>query len=444
MGRNRRKRNNKDEKIMKDPWKIIQELEADNSRLKKEAIIRRESDADNDVFFEGVCMALDGFRTYGVKQVPKSTKDGGGMTWLEFKELVRQLEHREATGNTAKQMVQQACDESNKDQWNDWYRRILIKDLRCGVTHKTVNKHSTMKVPVFECMLADDSKKHEKKMVGEVLVEPKLDGVRVVAILDVDKDEVKMYSRNGKELYNFPKIVAQLDSMLDQMPESMVFDGEVMSDDFQTLMREIHRKEGAKTDDAILNVFDCLPLIDFMDGGCGLTISKRKQMLEDFEYPENIRLVEYVKMNLSDEDGQKQFADYNKLCIDKGYEGIMVKPIIGSYECKRSSLWLKVKPFIEVSLTVKDVEEGTGRNAGKLGALIVEGTDGGKFIKTNVGSGLTDADRDTFWKAKSKLIGQVVEVRADQITQNQDVTDEWSLRFPRFLRFRGFEVGEKL
>ena len=149
MGRNRRKRNNEDEKIMKDPWKIIQELEADNSRLQKEAIIRRESDADNDVFFEGVCMALDGFRTYGVKQVPKSTKDGGGMTWLEFKKLVRQLEHRIATGNTAKQMVQQACDESNKDQWNDWYRRILIKDLRCGVTHKTINKHSTMKVPVF-------------------------------------------------------------------------------------------------------------------------------------------------------------------------------------------------------------------------------------------------------------------------------------------------------
>ena len=325
---------------MNNPWDIIKELEADNSRLKKEAIIRRESDADNDVFFEGVCMALDGFRTYGVKQVPKSTKDGGGMTWLEFKELVRQLEHREATGNTAKQMVQQACDESNKDQWNDWYRRILIKDLRCGVTHKTINKHSTMKVPVFECMLADDSKKHEKKLIGEVLVEPKLDGVRVVAIVDVDKDEVKMYSRNGKELYNFPKIVAQLDSMLDQMPESLVLDGEVMSDDFQTLMREIHRKEGAKTDDAILNVFDCLPLIDFMGGGCGLTITKRKQMLEDFEYPENIRLVEYVKMNLSDEDGQKQFADYNKLCIDKGYEGIMVKPV--SY----THLTLPTTPYV--------------------------------------------------------------------------------------------------
>ena len=42
------------------------------------------------------------------------------------------------------------------------------------------------------------------------------------------------------------------------------------------------------------------------------------------------------------------------------------------------------------------------------------------------------------------MIGQIVEVRADAITQNQDTTNEWSLRFPRFLRFRGFEIGEKL
>ena len=96
---------------MNNPWDIIKELEADNSRLKKEAIIRRESDADNDVFFEGVCMALDGFRTYGVKQVPKSTKDGGGLTWMEFKELVRQLEHREATGNTCLLYTSDAADE---------------------------------------------------------------------------------------------------------------------------------------------------------------------------------------------------------------------------------------------------------------------------------------------------------------------------------------------
>jgi DNA ligase-1 len=426
------------------PWKIIQELESDNSRLKKEAIIRRESDAENIRFFNGVGACLDGFRTFGIQKVPTSKKDGPGITQTEFDDVLKQMEERQLTGDSMRGMVQDLCDRSKMEEWNDWYRRILIKDLRCGVTHKTINKHSTMKVPVFECMLADDSKKHEKKMVGEVIVEPKLDGVRVITICDVDKDEVKMFSRNGKELNNFPKILEQFDSMLDQMSESMVFDGEVMSDDFQTLMREIHRKGGAKTDDAILNLFDCMPLEDFKAGGSNNTLGQRKEWLDGYEYGPNISKVEVVKMDLSDDDGQKQFADYNKLCIDKGFEGIMVKPITGIYECKRSSLWLKVKPFIEVSLTVTNTEEGTGRNAGKLGALIVEGTDGGKFIKTNVGSGLSDTDREEFWKAKDKLIGQVVEVRADAITQNQNATDEYSLRFPRFLRFRGFVPGEKM
>ena len=429
---------------MMKPWKIIQELESDNSRLKKEAIIRRESDAENIRFFNGVGMALDGFRTFGVQKVPVAKKDGPGITQSDFDDIVRSLESRSLTGNAMRDSIQVLCDSSKVEEWNDWYRRILIKDLRCGVTHKTVNKHSSMKVPVFECMLADDSKKHEKKMTGTVYVEPKLDGVRVITICDVDKDEVKMFSRNGKELNNFPKILEQFDSMMDQMGESMVFDGEVMSDDFQTLMREIHRKGGAKTDDAVLNVFDCLPLDYFKMGEYEMTLAKRKQILDDFNFGPNISRVEYVMMDLDDDDGQKQFADYNKLCIDKGFEGIMVKPITGSYECKRSSLWLKVKPFIEVSLTVIDTEEGTGRNVGKLGALIVEGTDDGKFIKTNVGSGLSDTDREEFWTAKDKLIGQVVEVRADAITQNQNATDEWSLRFPRFLRFRGFDKGEKL
>ena len=433
------------------PWKIIQELEADNSRLVKEKIIRRESDAKNKEFFEGVEMALDSLRTFGLKQVPKATDDGqkGGLSWQAFLYTVVKLERRELTGNDMRKKIDELCSLASKEQWNDWYRRILIKDLRCGVTHKTINKHSQYKVPVFECMLATDSVKHEKKMVGNVIVEPKLDGVRVVVICDVDKDEVKLFSRNGKELSNFPEINKTFDDMLDQMSESMVFDGEVMSDDFQTLMREIHRKSGAKTQDAKLNLFDCLPLTEFKNGGSNSVndaILKRKEMLESFKFhlKSNIHLVEYVKMNLSDEDGQKQFADYNKMCIDRGFEGIMVKPVNGVYECKRSTLWLKVKPFIEVSLTVKDTEEGTGRNAGKLGALIVEGKDGGKFIKTNVGSGLSDEDREVYWKDKDKLIGQVVEVRADQITQNQNAKDEWSLRFPRFLRFRGFKVGEKL
>ena len=91
---------------------------------------------------------------------------------------------------------------------------------------------------------------------------------------------------------------------------------------------------------------------------------------------------------------------------------------------------------------VKDVEEGTGRNVGRLGALVCEGDDDSRHIRVNVGSGFSDSDRDTFWNSRNAVLGKLVEVRADAITQNQD--GSYSLRFPRFLHFRGFVDGEKI
>jgi DNA ligase-1 len=132
----------------------------------------------------------------------------------------------------------------------------------------------------------------------------------------------------------------------------------------------------------------------------------------------------------------------NTQAVAGGYEGIMIKDPAAVYECKRSVAWLKLKPFIEVSLTVTAVEEGTGRNVGKLGALVCSGQDDGRDIVVNVGSGFSDADRDAYWTHRDEVLGHVAEVRADAVTQNQDGT--YSLRFPRFLRFRGFVAGEKL
>jgi len=424
------------------PYEIIKELESDNSRKFKESVIAREDKNNNTELFEGVSMAMDKLRTYGLKQVPESQQDGPGLEWDTFLETTNQLELRTLTGNAARDKIDYLIGLATRDEWNHWYRRILIKDLRCGVTEKTINKFSKIKVPVFECMLADDSKKHESKLKGQVFVEPKLDGVRVIAICDTKKDEVVLMSRNGKELVNFPHINTQLYHLLGELDQSWVFDGEIMSADFQSLMKQIHRKGDAQTEDAILNLFDCMPLHMFQQGGCTEPLTKRKEWLESFQFGPNFQIIESVPFDLDKE--YDRFMDYNRSCIDKGYEGIMIKPQNGVYECKRSSLWLKVKPFIEVSLTVVAVEEGTGRNSGKLGALIVEGTDNGKFIRTNVGSGLTDEDRESFWKDTEKLIGQIVEVRADAVTQNQDAVDEYSLRFPRFLRFRGFEKNEKL
>ena len=440
------------------PQDIIAKLEADNSRLAKEKILLDAMNEGLDEFFEGVAMCLDKLYTFGVKQVP--TKDdvisAQGCKWEIFKELAEKLNARELTGHAARDAINLVMSSATAEQWNGFYRRILIKDLRCGVSEKTVNsvakknKFDKYMVPVFTCQLAHDSANHEKKLTGEKMLEVKLDGVRVITIVYPD-GKVDMFSRNGKEFTNFGHIADEISAVVKNSPPPypVVLDGEVMSENFQDLMKQVHRKEGGNAKDAVLHLFDFLPLADFKKGIWDKSQMDRTAMLKAWyeQHKTNLNAVtvlDHEIVNLDTPEGQKTYTEVNKRAVEGGYEGIMIKDTGAPYECKRSHAWLKLKPFIEVSLTVKATEEGTGRNVGKLGALICEGVDDGKKIITNVGSGLSDANRDDFWKHKDQLIGQIVEVRADAVTKNQDSQDEYSLRFPRFMRFRGFEIGEKI
>ena len=434
---------------------VIKELESDNSRLFKEGVIMKEIANNNVNFFSGCRLALDPMITFGVKQVPQSKKDGPGLSFAEFVGLASQLRDRELTGHDARDAIEETMNEATVDEWNHWYRRILIKDLKCGVSEKTINnvikktKRSDLKIPTFNCMLAHDSANHEKKLVGKKLLDYKLDGVRVLTIYDAKADSVTMYSRNGKQFINFGHIEEEiLNTIASKFSESMVLDGEMVSSSFQALMKQVHRKDNVQAKDAQYALFDVLTLKEFKSGeskkGCWDRHLQLQDLLKDAKEDSNMFVVDKVECDFDTEKGQKTFKDYNKMALDKGFEGIMIKDRDAVYECKRSHYMLKAKPFIEVSLEVIATEEGTGRNKGKLGAFICEGTDDGKFIKVNVGSGLSDENRDEYWASKDKLIGQIVEVRADAITKNQDTENEWSLRFPRFLSFRGFAKGEKI
>ena len=435
------------------PQDIIARLESDNSKLAKQAIVLEAMQEGLDEFFEGITMALDPLVTFGVKQVPTRSDvlTGQGLDWLTFKVLAEQLRNRELTGHAARDAIELAMGVATTEQWNGFYRRVLIKDLRCGMSEKTVNKVAKdfpqYAVPVFTCSLAHDSANHEKKMVGEKQIEIKLDGVRVITIIQGDK--VEMFSRNGNQFHNFGHIIEELETVIKDfpVPYPLVLDGEVMSANFQDLMKQVHRKDGKQSTDAVLHLFDTIPLGCFKAGSWDKPQSFRsaitKAWVEQHESVlQHVSALDWETVNLDSKQGQERFVELNKQAVDGGYEGVMIKDVDAPYECKRTHAWLKAKPFIEVTLEVVDVEEGTGRNEGRLGALVWSGEDDGKDIRVNVGSGFTDDNRSTFWASRDDLIGQLVEVRADAVTQNQDGT--YSLRFPRFKTFRGFEPGEKL
>ena len=441
------------------PQDIIDQLEVNNSRLAKEAILKDAMQEGLDEFFEGVKMALDPLYTFGVKQVPDSKVDGQGLKWEVFKELAEKLHNRWLTGHDARDAILLTRDIATMDQWNKFYRRILIKDLRCGVSEKTVNKvaknFQQYSIPIFTCPLAHDSANHEKKMIGKKQVEVKLDGVRVITIIQGDTShgkfsKVEMFSRNGKQFHNFGHIIEEIEEVLKTSPApyDLVLDGEVMSANFQDLMKQVHRKDGKQSKDAVLHLFDLCPLSEFQKGKWDKPQSERTELVSHWVEQnkailKHVDVLDHTVVDLDTQEGQKTFVGLNKAAVDGGYEGVMIKDPNAPYECKRTHSWLKAKPFIEVSLKVVAVEEGTGRNEGRLGAVIVEGEDDGYNYRLNCGSGFTDAQRDEYWAERDSLIGQLIEVRADARTRSQD-SETYSLRFPRFKCFRGFEAGEKI
>jgi DNA ligase-1 len=437
------------------PQDIIGQIADTPSKNEKIDILVSAMDENLDEFFEGLTLTYDKLITFGVKKVPEKTIDSGqGLPWAAFKDLSDKLRNRELTGHAARDAIELSMDVATQPQWNGFYRRILIKDMRAGFSESSINKAAKKAarpeyaIKLFECQLAHDSTKHEKKLTGKKLIEVKLDGVRSPTIVRTD-GRVEMFSRNGIKFENFGHIVSEIQQVVKENPPpfDLVLDGEVMSNNFQDLMKQVQRKSNVNAGDAVLHLFDFLPLEDFLNGGWDKTQTERSQMVQAWVNTnkavlQHVDVLSYEEIDLDTPVGQKRYVDLNRAAVDGGYEGVMIKDPDAPYKCKRSVAWLKLKPFIEVTLKIIALEEGTKKNVGKLGAFVCAGVDDGRDIVVNAGGGYTDKQREEYWEAGDKLIGSLVEVRADAVTQNQDGT--YSLRFPRFKTFRDNGDKQKL
>ena len=116
---------------------------------------------------------------------------------------------------------------------------------------------------------------------------------------------------------------------------------------------------------------------------------------------------------------------------EQGYEGVVLRHPDVPYHEGRSNHLLKYKFFKEADLKIVGTEAGEGRLEGTLGALIVEGAIDGVNIRANVGTGLTDADR-ALLHADKDIVGKVLTVKYQSITERPDKEGYYSLRFPSF------------
>ena len=449
---------------------LIHALSATTSRTEKEQLLMAAFMEGERLFFKAALLAYDPLVSFGVKKVAEITEaddEEDNLDPTEFFILCEDLKARRLTGHAARDAIHALAAKSDLRMWNDFYRRILLKDLKCGVEDSTINKvlnklsqavpeAKEYIIPIFKCQLAHDgaSEQHQKKIRGVKMLDVKLDGVRLLTVLDKDNGTVTQYTRNGKINENFPEIRESLEALLGELPGSVVLDGEVVGNSFQELMTQLNRKTNKNSADAKLALFDIIPLSDFRKGICKHTQRDRHAHLTTLvtsgllqkHTGDSVYVVPKVTVDLDTAEGATAFREFNRKAIEAKYEGIMVKDPDEPYECKRSIAWLKIKPVIEVTLEVISVEEGEpdGKFVGMMGALTCVGVEDGKTIEVSVGTGFTDEERRDYWARKDELIGFMVEVQADAITQSRDKKNTYSLRFPRFKGWRGTVPGEKI
>ena len=406
---------------MREVFEVLQTVSESSSRNRKMELLAQGMSEDMKFV---LATFLNPYLLYGVHGF-----DDGSIyrqdvpSIYEVKGLRDRLVHKEVTGYAARDAIREVvlCEDVFMRKW---LVKMFKKDLSAGFSGGTVNKIVPGLIPQFQLGLCGgmDEEELSKLDWSNYVIEPKLDGLRCVNMLDGQGDS-EFLSRNGKPLYNLGKIKDEV-SLLGLT--DTILDGEVMADNWNDSMTAV-KSFGAIAPEMVdalkFYVFDCVLRSEWLQDTT-LSLVDRKRCLGEAIKKVGCKQVVFVegRQVTSWEEAKKCYASY----LAEGYEGVVVKDLRASYPTGRSSAWLKWKPWFSADVEVTAVAAGSGRNKGRMGALVVEY----KGKRVNVGSGFSDGERDSFWRTRASMLGQTIEVKY------QEVTKDGSLRFPVFLRWR--------
>ena len=440
---------------------IFKRIKETSSKKAKEEIIKENG--DNELFKSVLSFVYDDFITTGIsgKKIKSDTSSvtltmpQGSFDLVSLMDYVKK-------NNTGKletvKLVQTFISTFDDEDVRLFLEAVFTKNLKVGITAKTINKALGKGfIKEFGCQLAHPYSKYPDKVNGqEIVITQKLDGHRSLCI--VDNGNATFYTRKGLTINGLDVQEKEVEDLVKFgfQEDSYVLDGELLLDNVDDLeskdlfraTSKILRSDTADKTGILFNVFDALPLSEFLEGKSTQTFKERKTRLGNAYY----RL--YPMETYSDLDELKslkthiRYVDniYEAACEDVatvlhnlrneyvkplGWEGLMINLANGLYVTKRTSDLLKVKDFYEADVLVKDVFEGTGKYAGTLGGVIIDY----KGYDIRVGSGFSDDERDHYWTNEDEIVGKIIAVQYFEETNNQN-DDSISLRFPTFKGIR--------
>ena len=336
-------------------------------------------------------------------------------------------------------------------------KRIVNKDLKCGVQAKTANDCG-MSIPIYEVMkpFGDNPFPGKKwpefvKLCGgfdKIVWSIKADGFRTSYITVQDTGEVEYLSTAGKPylgMYIFDDDMRQLAEFLNKkytIRYPMKFDGEFVSKDgdFQKAQKlprnaestdpEIYRlllwavlsSDESGWPIAYMDCYDCL--------GCLITTTG-----EIYDLTEKVEANPSVKVfrlqhNFTGFRDTQEVIDKTREVIAGGNEGLIFKTPYHEHEFKRSKHWFRTKALYLKGVGVEEDLPVIGFEYGRKGTRLEKML--GKFV-----CDFNGIEVKVSGKLSDKMRIDYMENLPSHITVYADsITDDGSLRLPIFQRAR--------
>lgn len=330
---------------------------------------------------------------------------------------------------------------------------FITKTAKIGITSTSINKAiGTTVIPTLNCMLANKYFDNPKAIIGkDIAVTEKLDGIRAITFAHITSGgvSVSMYSRQGQPITGLVDVEAAICNIADklvredQAPYSLVFDGELLvtnrsdipSKDQYKQTVKIVRTDNERKTGITYHVFDCMHATNFREGLCKLPYVTRRAYLQALmtdNQSDALTIVPLIdKFYVEDQNAANEhIVSLVTKARNAGQEGIMLNDCSAPYVCKRTNNLLKVKVFQDCDLQIVGFQQGTGKFANTLGALIVDY----KGTKVGVGTGLSDEQRSEFWNNQDKYLNRIATIQ--YFEETCDATGALSIRFPVFLHLR--------
>lgn len=429
---------------------LIKEIASNNSKLHKEAVIRREALAKNDEFLKGIRLALDNIDTFGVKKVPvRSGADGPGLNFPTFATFAYLLIERKLTGNAALEKINELMGLATNDEWNGWYRLILIKDLKAGFSDSTVNKavkdvnpdYVIPTTPYMRCSLPAKSNMDTWDWSKGIYSQTKADGM--FANVNVREDGYVWVTSRGGTL--FPEgclgiedqLGATFNSGTQTHGELTVYVDGVLQP------REVGNgilnslAQGGTLEPNQQVVYDCwdqIPLEAVVPKG------KYKVPYKDRFNSLNSQVATADKPNVRMTETRIVYSQAEAIAHYKEHrarklEGTICKSGDAEWKDGTSKDQVKMKEEIDVELRVKGFNPGNGKNANTFGSLQCE-SDCGE-LEVNV-SGFEDDQRKAIWADRENWPGKIITARSNTLLKpsTSKKSGKWSLFLPRFIEER--------